>query len=67
MPLCIPVEVHTGRGKLTNTVSSLTGENVHGLRVAQTVTCRHGIGRVQLRVVIGENGGGDTSLRMVGV
>ena len=67
MPLCIPVEVHTGRGKLTNTVSTLTGENVHGLRVAQAVARGHGVGGVQLRVVVGEDGRGDAALRMIGV
>ena len=63
----VAVEVDAGRGELADALRTLTGEDVHGLRVAQAVARGHGVGGMQLRVVVGEDGRGDAALRMIGV
>ena len=63
----VAVEVDAGRGELADALRTLTGEDVHGLRVAQAVARGHGVGGMQLRVVVGEDGCSDAALRMIGV
>ena len=65
--LHVAVEVDAGRGELADSLRTLTGEDVHGLRVAQAVARGHGVGGMQLRVVVGEDGCSDAALRMIGV
>ena len=65
--LRVTIEMHARGGELPHTVGALAGQYLHGTGLAQTMPRGHRVGRVQFRVVFGEDRRGDAPLRMVGV
>ena len=66
-PIIATVHMPPGGDEFAHAACALVGEHIHGCPIAQTMTGRHGVGGVQLRVVVAEDGACHTALGVVGV